>query len=93
MVSIEARSQIIKHWRLFDTITTEQIKQLDTARIYVRIVDNTSELEFPLAGKVHFVKSQDIYISTTDEKQETLLHLLFADKIKLVGYNNDLYPY
>ena len=89
MVSIKTRSQMIKHWRLFDSITAEQIRQLRTAGIYVRIEDDVSELEFPLAGKVQFVKSSDIYISTTSEKQETLLHILFVDKVQLIGYNND----
>lgn len=84
---------MIKHWRVFDDITEEQIKQLNIAHIYFRKVDETSEVEFPIYGKVQFVKSQDIYISTTDEKQETLLHLMFTDKIKLIGYSNDFYYY
>lgn len=90
MVSIKTwNNSLIKHWRLFDTITTQQLKQLDTAGIYVRIVDDTSELEFPIHGKVQFVKGQDIYISTVKESQETLLHLMFADTVKLIGYDND----
>ena len=80
---------MIKHWRLFDSITAQQLKQLDTAGIYVRIEDDTSELDFPIVGKVQFVKSQDIYISTVKESQETLLHLMFPDTVKLIGYNND----
>jgi hypothetical protein len=80
---------MIKHWRLFDTITAEQIKQLDTAGIYVRIEDDVSDFEFPFAGKVQFVKSRDIYISTATEKQETLLYLMFPDTVKLIGYDND----
>lgn len=80
---------MIKHWRLFDSITTQQLKQLDTAGIYVRIEDDVSELEFPLAGKVQLVKGQDIYISTVKESQETLLHLMFPGTVKLIGYNND----
>jgi hypothetical protein len=80
---------MIKHWRLFDTITAQQLKQLDTAGIYVRIEDDASELEFPMYGKVKIVKSQDIYISTTKESHETLLQLMFSDTVKLIGYNND----
>ena len=80
---------MIKHWRLFDSITAQQLKQLDSAGIYVRIEDDTSELDFPIYGKVQFVKSQDIYISTVKESQETLLHLMFSDTVKLIGYNND----
>ena len=80
---------MIKHWRLFDSITAQQLKQLDTAGIYVRIEDDTSELDFPIVGKVQFVKSQDIYISTVKESQETLLHLMFPNTVKLMGYNND----
>ncbi len=83
---------MIKHWRLFDTITLEQIKQLDTAHICVRMEDDVSDFEFPLVGKKQFVKSRDIYISTFDENQETLLYLMFPDTIKLIGYNNDFYP-
>jgi hypothetical protein len=79
---------MIKHWRLFDSITAEQIKQLDTAGIYVRIEDDVSDFEFPFAGKVQFVKSRDIYISTTDEKQETLLHIMFVDNLKFMGYTD-----
>jgi hypothetical protein len=67
---------VIKHWRLFDSITEEQIKQLDTAGLCVRIEDDVSELEFPLAGKIQFVKSRDVYISTTNEKQESFLFLI-----------------
>lgn len=80
---------MIKNWRLFDSITAQQAKQLDTAGIYVRIENDTSELEFPIYGKVQFVKGQDIYISTTQESQETLLHLMFPNTIELIGYNND----
>ena len=80
---------MIKHWRLFDSITTEQIKQLDTAGICVKIENDVSELEFPLAGKVQFIKSSDVYISTATEKQETLLYLMFPDTVKLIGYDND----
>jgi hypothetical protein len=80
---------VIKHWRLFDSITAQQLKQLDIAGIYVRIEDDASELEFPMYGKVKIVKSQDVYISTFKESQETLIHLMFPDTIELIGYNND----
>lgn len=81
---------MIKHWRLFDDITVEQIKQLDTARICVKIEDDFSELEFPIAGKVHFVKSRDVYISTTNDKQEAFLFLMFnTNKLKHVGTEYD----
>jgi DNA polymerase sigma len=82
-------NSVIKHWRLFDSIAAEQIKQLDIAGICVRIEDDVSELEFPLAGKVQFVKNSDVYISTATEKQETLLRILFVDKVQFIGYNND----
>lgn len=82
---------MIKHWRLFDNITLEQIKQLDTAGIYVKVEDDVSEIEFPLAGKVHIVKGQDVYITTAKESQETLLHIMFSDRLRLteVIYSND----
>jgi hypothetical protein len=81
---------MIKHWRLFDTITAEQIKQLDTAGICVKIENDVSELEFPLAGKVQFVKSSDVYISTINEKQESFLFLMFnTDKLDHVGTEYD----
>lgn len=80
---------MIKHWRLFDSITLQQAMQLDTAGIYVRIEDDVSEMDFPIHGRVQFVKGQDIYISTTQESQETLLYLMFPNTIKLIGYNND----
>lgn len=77
---------MIKYWRLLDTITSEQIRQLDTAGICVKIEDDVSELEFPLAGKVQFVKSSDVYISTVNNKQEAFLFLMFnLDKIEHVG--------
>lgn len=79
---------MIKHWRLFDTITQEQIKQLRTAKIFVRIEDDVSYLDFPLQGRVPFVKSQDVYISTLNEKQETLLHIMFPDNLKFMGYSD-----
>ena len=75
---------MIKHWRLFDSITSQQLKQLATAGIYVRIENDVSELEFPLTSKVQFVKSQDIYISTTKKSQETLLHLMFPTQLQLL---------
>jgi len=81
---------MIKHWRLFDSITDTQIRQLDTADICVRIEDDTSEIDFPLHGKVHFVKSRDVYISTTNDKQEAFLFLMFdPNKIQQVGTEYD----
>ncbi len=82
---------MIKHWRLFDSITAEQIKQLDIARIYVKIEDDVGEIEFTLARKVQFVKSQDVYITTTNEKQETLIQLLFPGNLLLIEAHNDQY--
>jgi hypothetical protein len=79
---------MIKHWRLFDSITAEQIRQLRTAGIYVKIEDDVSYLDFPLQGRVPFVKSQDVYISTLNEKQETLLHIMFVDTLKFMGYTD-----
>lgn len=79
---------MIKHWRLFDTITQEQIKQLRTAKIFVRIEDDVSYLDFPITGRLPFVKSQDIYITTVDEKQETILYTMFPDTLKFMGYND-----
>jgi hypothetical protein len=79
---------MIKHWRLFDSITTEQLKQLRTAGIFVKIEDDVSYLDFPLAGKVPFVKSQDVYISTLNENQETILYIMFPDTLKFMGYTD-----
>lgn len=82
---------MIKHWRLFDNITLEQIKQLDIADIDVKVEDDVGEIEFPLAGKVRVVKSQNVYITTTKESQETLLHIMFSNRLQLteVIYSND----
>ena len=82
---------MIKHWRLFGTVTLEQIKQLDIARIYVKIEDNVCEIEFTLSRKVQFVKNQDVYITTTNEKQETLIQLLFPGNLLLIEAHNDQY--
>jgi len=81
-------NSVIKHWRLFDSITAKQIRQLRTAGIYVKIEDDVSYLDFPLKGRVPFVKSQDVYISTLNEKQETLLHIMFVDNLKFMGYTD-----
>ena len=81
---------MIKHWRLYDSITDTQIRQLDTAGICVRIEDDTSEIDFPLHGKVQVVKSRDVYISTTNDKQEAFLFLMFdPNKIQHVGTEYD----
>jgi hypothetical protein len=82
---------MIKHWRLFDSVTAEQIKQLDIARIYVKIEDDVTEFEFPLVGRKQFVKNQDVYITTTNEKQETLIQLLFPGNLLLIEAHNDQY--
>jgi hypothetical protein len=82
---------MIKHWRLFGTVTLEQIKQLDIARIYVKIEDDVTEFEFPLVGRKQFVKNQDVYITTTNEKQETLIQLLFPGNLLLIEAHNDQY--
>lgn len=75
---------MIKHWRLFETITAQQIQQLHVAGIFVRIEEDVSEIEFPLAGKVQFLKGQDIYISTSKDSQDTLLRMMFPNTIKLL---------
>ena len=81
---------MIKHWRLFDDITDTQIRQLDTAGISVKIEDDVSEIDFPIHGKVHVVKSRDVYISTTNDKQEAFLFLMFdTNKIQHVGTEYD----
>ena len=67
---------MIKHWCLFDSVTSDQIKQLNTAGIEIKIEDDFSELEFPLVGKVQIVKRQDVYIITTNNKQESFLSLI-----------------
>jgi hypothetical protein len=79
---------MIKHWRLFDTISMEQINQLRTAKIFVRIEDDVSYLDFPIYGRLPIVRGQDIYISTVDEKQETILYTMFPDSLKFMGYND-----
>jgi len=81
---------MIKHWRLFDSITDTQISQLYAAGISVNVENDASELEFPIVGKVQFVKSYEVWISTTSEKQETFLYLMFnADNLQLVGKEYD----
>ncbi len=80
---------MIKHWRLFDDITEEQVKQLQKAGIFVRIEDDVTYLDFPIAGKLPFKRGEDVYISTLNENQETILHILFPETVKLIGYNND----
>jgi len=85
---------MIKHWRLYDSITATQIKQLYTADITVRRADDTGEIDFPMSGRVRYVKSYDIYISTVNEKQESFLFLMFnSDKLLLVEteYDNRYY--
>lgn len=81
---------MIKHWRLFDSITDTQISQLQSAGICVNIENDTSEIDFPIHGKVQIVKCQDVWISTANDKQETLLFLVFdPDKLQLAGKEYD----
>jgi hypothetical protein len=68
---------MIKKWRMFNSISSAQVAQLYAAGIGTKIENDVSYLDFPLKGKVPFVKSTDIWIFTTNEQQETLLALLF----------------
>ena len=85
---------MIKHWRLFDSITDTQIKQLYTAGIAVRTEDDVSEFEFPTTGRKQFVISQTVYISTVNENQESFLLLMVnSDKLQHIEteYNDRWY--
>ena len=90
MVSTKARQYMIKHWILFDDIVDSQKKQLQTAKIFYRISKDVSYFDFPLdSSRVPFVKNQEIYFTTINESQETLLRLMFVDKIKHISYKDD----
>lgn len=81
---------MIKHWRLFDTITDTQISQLHDAGVYVKVENDTCVIDSTIHSKVRVIKTQDLWISTATEKQETFLFLLFdPDKLQLVGKEYD----
>jgi hypothetical protein len=82
---------MIKHWRLFDDITEEQIKQLQDSDIFVRVETDVDYFDVVTAGIKNYstIKRQDVFIGTTVESQETILHLLFPGKVKLIGYDYD----
>jgi len=85
---------MIKHWRLYDSITDTEIRQLYTAGIAVRKEKDVSRMDFPIRGEVSIVKSYDIHISTANEKQESFLLLMFnSDKLQHVEteYDNRWY--
>lgn len=84
---------MINHWRLFDTINKTQLKQLESARIRVKISDPQQETIYDISGNrtIRTVVQQPyIFLSTTEETQETLLHLMFPSKIQLVAHG-DIY--
>lgn len=83
---------MIKHWRLYESITQAQLKQLDIAGSYVKIENEISEIEFTIHKGIQLVKNQDIYISTSTDLQEILLHIMFPGTVKLIGYD-DNYEY
>jgi hypothetical protein len=70
---------MIKQWRMFDSVTSAQLAQLHAAGIDTKIENDVSYFNFPRAGKVPFTKSTDIWFFTTNERQETLLALLFPN--------------
>lgn len=74
---------MIKHWRLFDDISEAQYRQLTVAGVAVSIDYDTSDFEFPTTGRIQTVKSRDVYISTINEKQETLIQLMFPGTLRL----------
>ena len=82
---------MIKHWRLFDDITEEQIKQLQDSDIFVRVVTDVDYFDVVTAGIKNYsiIERQDVFIGTTVESQETILHLLFPGKVKLIVYDYD----
>lgn len=84
---------MIKHWGLYESISNSQIKQLYTAGISVEFENDTVETEFPIHGKVQIVRNQIVHIKTVNEKQETLLYLMFSGRVRLIGCENDLPTY
>lgn len=81
---------MIKHWGLYESISNSQIKQLYTAGISVDFENDSTEIEFPIHGKVQIVRNQIVHIKTVSEEQETLLYLMFSDRLHLRGCENDL---
>lgn len=80
---------MIKHWRLYESISNSQIKQLYTAGISVNVDDKFTNV-YLSSGPVPIVTSQEVWISTTSEKQETFLFLMFdTDKLQLAGKEYD----
>jgi hypothetical protein len=84
---------MIKHWVLYDSITDAQIKQLYTAGACVNIDNDFIEVKSPINSKVYFVKNHSVRIKTVSEDQETLLYLMFCNRLYLQECKNDLSQY
>jgi hypothetical protein len=66
-----------KIWRLRDTISDRQIHQLYSAGIDFNIESDIERIEMNIRGNFQILKSNEITLTTVDEKQETLLFLMF----------------
>ena len=66
-----------KIWRLRGTISDRQIHQLYSADIGFNIESDIEQIDMNIRGNYQILKSNKITITTVDEKQETLLFLMF----------------
>ena len=66
-----------KIWRLRGTISDRQIHQLYSAEIGFNIESDVEQIDMNIHGNYQIVKSNKITLTTVDEKQETLLFLMF----------------
>ena len=81
---------MIKHWRLFDTINTAQVRQLQAAKMAVKISESEPETLYDITGSVQKVLLfADVFISTTSDKQDTILQLMFPGKIMMIAQEEE----
>ena len=66
-----------KIWRLRGPISDRQIHQLYSADIGFNIESDIEQIDMNIRGNYQILKSNEIILTTVDEKQETLLFLMF----------------
>lgn len=70
-----------KHWRLYESISDSQVRQLYAVGITVNIDNDFVEFDFPSYPQTRFIKAQTVNITTVSESQEVFLRLMFNNTI------------
>lgn len=83
---------MIKRWAVYEGISIEQISQLRVAKISVDINTEPQIIQIASVTGMQEVLLPNLgegYLFTNSEQQETLLSLMFGDKVKFLMYENE----